>query len=752
MKYFIFLISVLCLFQKDSTGQSAISLRDGIEISLENSSLLYIGGDLSANDSGDSSRVYNNGTIQIEGDWNNNGSGNLLVDSVGAVNLTGSALQEIRGSSVFNDLTLDNASGATILSGVNRIDNTLNLSNGVLTTNDSLTLHSDARRTASIPEITGGSISGDVIIERYIDSTDYDYRFLSMPIQGGTLNDWYDDFIMTGFTGSQFPSFSFNSVTFYDESVIGNNDTGFVAATNITNAVEMGVGVQVYTGGNGFVVDVKGEIYSGDQDLPVTFTDDPTQSDETEDGWNLVGNPYPSEIDWQASSGWTKTNIDDAIYIYDGTNDQYASFVEGAGINEGSRYIASGQSFYVKATGANPVLRISEGAKTNQNQDFIERKAKPNLLKLRLKGSSGKDETIIRFHSNASFSFDSKYDAFKFGGGSKVPFIASYGDTILYSIQSIPDSIFGKEIPLLLTVPSSGTYELEVDALPTNDISCLFLHDTYTGRIENLRDSNSFHFQLYDTTTTARFKLGYAPIITSKLQEATCFNQLSSLILNSNDSNWINYSWVNPNGVEVLDSLRYSDTLKIEAGFHNFKINKLGCSQQDLKISVENTDTIHTSISTTLDSISRKSNAAVSYSGGTAPYEVTWSNPNQQLGDSLFQLNNGIYVVTVTDANNCSVKDSVLVNNTIVNLKKNLTKDLVSVYPNPILDHFTIEQTAFSTNADIEIMDSNGKLVATERIYQQKTRVDVQHLAKGIYFLRYRNNEQESIIKLQKIQ
>ena len=41
-------------------------------------------------------------------------------------------------------------------------------------------------------------------------------------------------------------------------------------------------------------------------------------------GFNLVGNPYPSAIDWDAASGWTKTNIDNAVYYFKASaTDQY---------------------------------------------------------------------------------------------------------------------------------------------------------------------------------------------------------------------------------------------------------------------------------------------------------------------------------------------------------------------------------------------------------------------------------------------
>ncbi len=56
----------------------------------------------------------------------------------------------------------------------------------------------------------------------------------------------------------------------------------------------------------------------------------------TVQGWNLVGNPYPSPIDWDAASGWTKTNVDNATYRHV-NNATWASYVGGVGTNGGSQ-------------------------------------------------------------------------------------------------------------------------------------------------------------------------------------------------------------------------------------------------------------------------------------------------------------------------------------------------------------------------------------------------------------------------------
>lgn len=100
-------------------------------------------------------------------------------------------------------------------------------------------------------------------------------------------------------------------------------------------------GVQAYIEASDLKIDVTGQIYQGTINFQVTFTDDLTQAIE-EDGWNLLGNPYPSIIDWN-SSNWVKQNINDAIYIYKGSTSSYQTYINGVDINGGMQYIPLSQ-------------------------------------------------------------------------------------------------------------------------------------------------------------------------------------------------------------------------------------------------------------------------------------------------------------------------------------------------------------------------------------------------------------------------
>ncbi|MCK7531371.1 MAG: hypothetical protein MZV63_10205 [Marinilabiliales bacterium] len=106
-------------------------------------------------------------------------------------------------------------------------------------------------------------------------------------------------------------------------------------------------------------VDITGIVNNGN--ISVTLNN---HNNTYTQGMNLVGNPYPSPIDWASVAGWTKSNIDDAIYFFKAsTTDQYggtySSYV--AGISTGGadmNIIPSMQGFFVHVSnGAFPTNR-----------------------------------------------------------------------------------------------------------------------------------------------------------------------------------------------------------------------------------------------------------------------------------------------------------------------------------------------------------------------------------------------------------
>ena len=77
-------------------------------------------------------------------------------------------------------------------------------------------------------------------------------------------------------------------------------------------------------------------------------------------GFNLIGNPYPSPINWDAAAGWTKTNIDNALYYFkasatDEYGGKYSTYINGVSSDDTvSNIIPSMQGFFVHVTNGPP--------------------------------------------------------------------------------------------------------------------------------------------------------------------------------------------------------------------------------------------------------------------------------------------------------------------------------------------------------------------------------------------------------------
>ena len=197
-------------------------------------------------------------------------------------------------------------------------------------------------------------------------------------------------------------------------------------------------------------------------------------------GWNLVGNPYPSSIDW-LGSGWTKTNVDDAIYLHRNSS-LWATFVDGVSTSDGSRFIAPGQGFFVHVPGlsypSTGTLKMNNAVRVHNTTSFFKNSGEvvPNLIRLEVSGNSFKDEAVVRFLPDATAEFDGRYDAYKiYGDVADAAQIYSLGSTPL-SINSLPETNI---VPVGVKAGVSGSYTIA--ATEINDLQYVTLEDTKTG-------------------------------------------------------------------------------------------------------------------------------------------------------------------------------------------------------------------------------------------------------------------------------
>jgi len=430
----------------------------------------------------------NSGNLTVRESFTVNGTFN---SGNGTVYLNGTTQQQIGGTSIiaFNNLQVNNPAGVIVTATRVQMKRQLQMNSGTFVTSNKLELLSTASAQGSIGPLISGDISGNVTINRYRAGTTGGWVNLSSPAQGKTIHDWNDDLITSGFPGSDFPSYGMNNIQWYNEAAPGTKNQGFVGATNLSNTIGNNRGFFAYMNGGIMSLDVNGQIFKGLVSLPVSYTNTGNPSG---DGWSLVGNPYPSAIDWDAV-GWTKTNLDNAVYVWDAESGQYASYVNGVGNNGGSRFIPSSQSFFVMTNAASPVLEVNESVKSSNQGVFKNYDPQPGVFMLTLTNGKQKDQTTITCDYSSSARFDSHSDAYKLSPPFAVaPFLATTDeDGLEYSINSIGkfDQII---VPLIMHGGSAGEFELNWSSLPmwTEGLEVV-LENTLTGQTIPMNKVNS---------------------------------------------------------------------------------------------------------------------------------------------------------------------------------------------------------------------------------------------------------------------
>lgn len=144
----------------------------------------------------------------------------------------------------------------------------------------------------------------------------------------------------------------------------------------------------------------------------------------------------------------------------------------------------------------------------------------------------------------------------------------------------------------------------------------------------------------------------------------------------------------------------------------------------------------------------------ITVSGGTAPYDYTWSGPNgfTSLTQDLSGLDTkGMYYVTVRDDNNCVLQDTANVDGNVF-VENIALLNTISVYPNPNNGTFTVDFGADASGSyGLSLRNLVGQQVYSENInanQQTRKELTLDALAKGVYFLTVTNSNAEITTKL----
>ncbi|MBN2777031.1 MAG: T9SS type A sorting domain-containing protein [Bacteroidales bacterium] len=406
-----------------------------------------------------------------------------------------------------NNITIENAASVTIATnGQMTVSGAITNNAG----NTGLIINSDASGTGSLIHNSGAGVSASV--DLYLDASTRRWHMLASPVASAPL--------------SVFPSTTY--LFEYDES-IDDYWTGTTYNSTV-NGWTAPVGNMVVAQGYVFnypptTLNFTGTLNpsTATSSITIDYSDHgasaPNGSSYDDfDGWNFIGNPFTSALDWDnAAVNHAGANLLDAVYYYDDlTAHTYASYVGGVGTNGGTRYIPAMQGFFVKGDNSETggTLNIGAGARIHNSQAFWKgniSETPENLIRLTVSANNFDDETVIRMHNDATNYMDNGFDAYKlFTMENNIPQIYSKinGVSTEYSINTIPDITEGTAVAVPLFVnPSSGTFSLSVSELTFDGITVYLKDNLSNSDFRELKVGEVISFTASEYDENGRFVL-----------------------------------------------------------------------------------------------------------------------------------------------------------------------------------------------------------------------------------------------------
>ncbi len=549
-----------------------------------------------------------------------------------------------------------------------------------------LILKSDASGTASLINSTNNV---PATCERYLTGNNWHYIFT--PLDNTDISQ-----LTTTSSGEDNPNFYY-----YDETVADYwqgstlyNPTGWTAPAHsgkiLTDRGYIHTSPETMT-----YIFNSGNLFTGDKNFTLSYTNSGTGTEPTTgidwdefEGWNLLGNPYPSAFDWDNSSN-VKTYIHDVIYYYDDATDQYkyygggTNFNQGITVNGGSQYIPANQAFFVKAlsSGNGQTFTIDNDARVHSSQAFWKnpRNTAKDLVKLTVKLDNYTDETVI-FANNDNPELYA-YKMFAFNPDKPQIYSLNNQKNKHFAINNLLNIENQTIVPIGLYIGQENQYSIEMTENNFDKVH-IYLEDKQELKYIDLINNPIYNFTENNTgQITDRFVLHFAKNNPPRLampiedQYTTTFEQWKYQIP---EGTFIDADF--GDRIKLYATLENGQALPQWLDFNNGIFTGIAETQQTIRIKVTAKDMFGESASATF-TLHVKSN-------------------NTQLADF---------------------------------------ENDTQIFPNPTNGIINIKMPFVPENTVIKITDISGKQILQQNATNTSTQIDLSKFAKGSYFIEITN-------------
>lgn len=368
-----------------------------------------------------------------------------------------------------------------------------------------IVLQSDSAGTGAILD-NGNSITGTATVQQYLTG------------KTGTIIPrgwWYvSSPVSNAISGVFDPAGGTNKFGYWDETTCT-----YPQITDNVTALEAGHGYVFYNPGTDATISFSGILNTGNIRVPVSRTGTTNASR----GFNLIGNPYPSYVNWNTV---TKNNIRNTIWYRtwaSGGGMTFDTFDGTVGTANGKRGAVSQnippmQGFWVKVNADGDTAsvifhnsdRVNIDPTLQNNRMRVPGSASilSGIIRLRVSNGINSDETILVTDAGALDAFDS-FDSPKMKvNNPDIPEIYGMADSQEMVINHIPDFTADKTFTLGFRLGKTGDFDIRANEITQLSTGLkVILKDNQMNTETDLTDGTTYAFSSDETSTNTRFTL-----------------------------------------------------------------------------------------------------------------------------------------------------------------------------------------------------------------------------------------------------
>lgn len=374
----------------------------------------------------------------------------------------GSTNQNLDGHVIVEDvLEVDNAAGMTVAStGLVEVYTALDMTTGHITANAPIVMKSLPAWTAYVDDFSvgySGTYSGPLTMERYVSTGGFHH--MGGAVDVSNIASELSEASLYGVNmGQVIPLPSCDPDNIAPASPYGNmfewhENAAFQYACTQSGWFVRSSGAM--DNGRGYTMNKAGGTnfeLTGAPHLSAVSYGPLGNSNATGNGFHLVSNPYPCDIEWTGVSGF-----DGAIYVWQSSG-TYTGTYQASFPFSGTR-IPSQQAFFTRRSSGSGNFSIPLSARRTGSSTYF-REAQNDGLEIVVKGNGFADRTLVNFDDLASVEWEGEVDALKLQHQNGQPMLASTNGIDNYSVNTLNIEEVD-EIPLIFNSNSAGDYELE---------------------------------------------------------------------------------------------------------------------------------------------------------------------------------------------------------------------------------------------------------------------------------------------------